>query len=326
MLNNTTYFLTAPYTFQKRETILPEPEKDFVTVKFLYCGVCGSDYSKYIGRRDDKYPISLGHEFVAQVVSVGNDVTEIAENDFVVSDLNFRCNECDFCKDKKSHLCLQNGIGKFSNRAFSNYANIHKNYLYRIPLFSYLPKACLIEPLSCVLHACEHLHIPSEYAVLINGCGSIGMLFAFYIKKILQHDNIKILEINEQRSTNIQKQFNISSYKEGDTFDVIIECSNSVEGLQHALQLSKCGKVICIMSHLYGVDTSFVYDTICKKELYPIFPLRNGEPENIHLAVSYLHSFWKEQYNNMLVIYNNPIDAFEGKAQDNFNKQIVKCI
>lgn len=323
MIDNSTYFLTAPYTFQKEEFTLQEPEADFVTVKFLYCGVCGSDYSKFIGRRG-KYPISLGHEFVAQVVNANNAV-EIDENDFVVSDLNFRCNNCNFCKEQKSHLCIHNGIGKFSNRAFSDYANIHKNYLYKIPQFSFMPTACLVEPLSCVLHACEKLHISSKFVILINGCGSIGMLFAFYLNKVLHHDNVKIIEPNQQRSANIQKYFGISPYKQGDTVDIIIECSNSVEGLEYALQLSECGKTICVMSHLYGLDTSFVYETICKKELCSIYPLRNGESRNIFLAISYLHSFWKAEYNNMLGIYNNPIDAFANKAHDGYNKQIVKC-
>lgn len=324
MMDNIIYFLTAPFTFQKKEIFLPEPEKDFVSVKFLYCGVCGSDYSKYIGRRE-KYPVSLGHEFVSQVIAIGNNVTEIMKNDFVVSDLNYRCSECNFCKDLKSHLCTQNGIGKFSNRAFSNYANIHKSYLYKIPSFSFLPVACLVEPLSCVLHACEKLQIIPENSILINGCGSIGMLFVFYLREILHHKNIKIFETNEQRNINIQKYFDVAPYEQGDSFDLIIECSNSADGLHHALQLSKCGKTICIMSHLYGIDTSFVYDTMCKKELYSIYPLRNGEPQNVHLAISYLQSFWKEEYNNMLGIYDNPIDAFANKAHDNYNKQIVRC-
>ena len=324
MLNNNTYFLTAPYTFQKNENFLPKVEEEFVTVKFLYCGVCGSDYSKYMGRRN-KYPVSLGHEFVAQVVHTGNNVSEFTEKDLVVSDLNYRCNVCNYCKDQKSHLCIQNGIGRFSNRGFSNYANIHKSYLYKIPSFTFLPIACLAEPLSCVLHACEKLVISSEFTILINGCGSIGMLFVFYLKKILQHDKIKVLEINEQKSVKIQNCFGISTYKCGDTFDLIIECSNSIEGLYNALQVSQSGKAICIMSHLYGEDTSFVYEYICKKELDSVFPLRNGSSHNMHLAISYLYSFWKEEYNSLLGIYDTPMDAFSNKMHDSYSKQIVKC-
>lgn len=323
-MDNSIYYLVAPYTFQKKEITLPKPEKDFVTLRFLYCGICGGDYSRYIGRRD-KYPISLGHEFVSQVVATGTNVDEITINDFVVSDLNYRCNECEFCKENKSHLCLHNGIGKFSNRAFSKYANIHKRYLYKIPPFPFLPVACLVEPFSCVLHAFKKIQLSSGLSILINGCGSIGMLFAFYLKKILHHNNVKVLEINKQRNKNIQKFFDILPYEQGDAFDLIIECSNSLDGLHHALQLSKCGKTICIMSHLYGIETSFVYDTICKKELTSIFPLRNGEPQNIHLAISYLSSFWEDRYNDMLGIYDTPVDAFANKEQDNHNKQVVRC-
>lgn len=324
MISNSIYLLTAPYTFQKYKTLLPEPENDFVTVKYLYCGICGSDYSRYIGRRT-QYPVSLGHEFIAQVVALGANIDELAVNDFVVSDFNYRCNSCSFCKENKSHLCVHNGIGKFSNRAFSNYANIHKNYLYKVPLFSYLPTACLVEPFSCVLHACELLQLLPGLSILINGCGSIGMLFAFYLKKILNYNNIEILEINEQRREKIQKYFDISPYEHGNIFDLIIDCSNSEDGLHQALQLSECGKTICIMSHLYGTDSSYVYETVCKKELNSIYPLRNGEPHNVRSAISYLSSFWKDEYNDMLALYDNPVDAFTNKKHDNHNKQIVKC-
>lgn len=324
MIDNIIYSMTAPYTFQKSQTSLPEPESDFVTVKYLYCGICGSDYSKYIGRRK-KYPTSLGHEFIARVVALGANVEELAVNDLVVSDFNYRCNDCSFCKEHKSHLCVNNGIGKFSNRAFSNYANIHKHYLYKVPSFSYLPTACLVEPFSCVLHACESMKLTPKLSILINGCGSIGMLFSFYLKKILNYDNIKMLEVNEQRSKKIQKYFSILPYEQDDIFDLIIECSNSVDGLHHALQLSLCGKTICIMSHLYGADTSFVYEIVCKKELNSIYPLRNGEPQNVRRAISYLYSFWKNDYNDMLGLYDNPIDAFAYKEQDGFNKQIIIC-
>lgn len=323
-MTNNVYLLTAPFTFSKKEIDLSEPEDDFVTLKFLYCGVCGSDYSKYIGRRN-KYPVSLGHEFVAQIISIGKNVNRFSIGDYVISDLNYRCNECINCKEQKSHLCSQNGKGEFSNRAFADYANIHYSYLYKIPEFSFLPKACLTEPLSCVLHACEMLPMSLQSKILVNGCGSIGTLFIFYLKEILHYKHIRILENNDQRRQNLQKYFHVQPYDEKEPIDIIIECSNNTDGLLYALQNAAPGKTICIMSHLYGEDTSFVYDTLCKKELQPLFPLRNGESKNIWNAISYLDSFWKDEYNNMIGIYEELSEAFENKNQARYNKLVIKC-
>ena len=59
---NKIHMLTEPYRFEVSDTELPEPSIGYVTINYLFCGICEGDYSRYIGRRKD-YPISLGHEF-----------------------------------------------------------------------------------------------------------------------------------------------------------------------------------------------------------------------------------------------------------------------
>ena len=77
------------------------------------------------------------------------------------------------------------------------------------------------------------------------------------------------------------------------------------------------------MSHLYGLETSFVYEQICKKELHCYFPLRNGEKNNMLLAAKYIKEFWKDEYDEMLSIYNNIDMAFREKSSNSFCKQII---
>lgn len=67
MLDNIVSYLVAPHKFVNFNTLLPdEIPTDYVRVKFLFCGICGGDYSRYLGYRKE-YPLSLGHEFVAQI-------------------------------------------------------------------------------------------------------------------------------------------------------------------------------------------------------------------------------------------------------------------
>lgn len=96
-MNNTVYYHTAPFKIEKKATTLESLRDEYVRVKFLYCGICGGDYSVYLGRRH-KYPVSLGHEWVAKVIQVGKNVKDITENMCVVSDFNYRCGECNYCK------------------------------------------------------------------------------------------------------------------------------------------------------------------------------------------------------------------------------------
>lgn len=322
---NTVYYHTAPYKIEQSTQLLSAPESEYILVQYLYCGICGGDYSTYCGRRIN-YPVSLGHEFVAVIVELGIDCMEFSVGDFVISDFNYRCNECKYCKNGMSHLCVHNNIQKFSNRGFANFATIHKNYLYKIPLFNFLPKACLIEPLSCVIHACEKFSFSAETTIVINGGGSIGMLFAFYFTRILNCTHVQIIEKNEMRLNKILQHFPVTDYQYNDSFppDLVVECSNSIKGMYTALDICGMGGSLCIMSHLYGLNTSFIYETICKKELQAFCPLRNGERRNIESAIYYIDNYWLESDNNMLGIFNNVEDAFTHKNSTDYNKQIIK--
>lgn len=92
-----------PHKFVNINTYLPDDiPVDYVRVKYLYCGICGGDYSRYLGYRTE-YPLSLGHEFVAQILDY-NCVHSVNFNigDFVVSDFNYRCQKCHYCLSKKA--------------------------------------------------------------------------------------------------------------------------------------------------------------------------------------------------------------------------------
>lgn len=324
-MKNKQYIVIAPYTIKMVESSLDKPKEQYTTIKYLYCGICGGDYSTYIGRRSN-YPISLGHEFIGRVIDVGKNVNTLHEGDYVISDFNYRCGKCKNCKALKTHLCYKNNIQKFSNRGFAQYANVHENYLHTIPKMKFFPKACLIEPLSCVIHACNLCKITPDMNLVINGCGSIGMLFVFYLTQILCCKKIYIIENNQTRKRNILTHFGVNEFRKHQVANInlIIECSNTDAGIKNALTLTDKGNTICIMSHVYGMDTSFIYEQMCKKELFPVFPLRNGNLENIKLAIDIIYNKWSDKFNALLGIYDNIDYAFKTKPNSPFNKQIIQ--
>ncbi len=327
MINNIVYYHTAPGMIVKHCEKLSSPPPDYVTIKLLYCGICGGDYSSYLGRRK-KYPISLGHELVGKIVSIGDNVQELFINDYVITDFNYRCNECKYCLENKTHLCIKNDIGLFSNRGFASYANIHKKYLYTINNLNNIKRACLIEPLSCVIHAINNFSIEKISPILICGVGSIGMLACFYLNRILKYSEIYIKETNPIRLQNIISHFSVNelTIDEQESFTSVIECTNSIQGLSSALDLVTKGGNICIMSHLYGLDTSLVYETICKKEIIPIFPLRNGNPNNIIEANKLIQKFWTEYDDEMIETFDDINIAFKNKDINDKNKQIISFV
>ena len=323
--NNIAVF-TGPQTINIESKQVPDIPPDYVRIKYLYCGICGGDYSTFLGRRAD-YPVSLGHEFVGEIIAYGENVHDFYHGQIIISDFNFRCGKCTFCRRGQSHLCVQNDIGLFSNRGFANYGVIHTNYLTAISPPAYLPRACLMEPLSCVIHACESAHVESGMRILLCGGGSLGMLFCFYLCRILGNISIDVCESVETRMHLLESRFPVAEYHNDrrSEYDLIIDCSNTVNGLMFSLSHTPVGGNICVLSHLYGLDTSFVYEQICKKELNCMFPLRNGSHKNLTSAVEYINRFWDNGDDTLLLIYKSISQAFRAKALSPSCKQIINC-
>lgn len=317
------YYCIKRGSFKESILELPEtPEQDYVLVQYLFCGICGGDYSTYIGRRNT-YPTSLGHEFVAKVIQTGENVKNVSPGQYVISDFNYRCGKCIYCNDNKSHLCVENNIQFFSNLAFAEYGMIHQDYLYKINMSSNLARACFIEPLSCVIHAIEMMPAVFHLPILINGVGSIGTMMVFYLNKVLHCPNIYIKDTNVSRLENISKCFNVKQYEQSVVPNIIYECTNTIEGIKEALKIASSGSSICIMSHLYGENTSFIYEELCQKELTAYFPLRNGERKNIYCAIDYIEKYWCKEMDALYFIDNDINRIFQSKPVTPFNKQIL---
>lgn len=323
-MKNRIYYCVEKGRFDEKIIELPDSlQSDYVLVKYIYCGICGGDYSTYIGRRIS-YPVSLGHEFVAEVIRIGECVDNVRPGQFVISDFNFRCGECVYCKQYKSHLCLQNNIQKFSNRAFAEYGIVHKKYLYPLNMHLALPRACFIEPLSCVLHALDIFQPSIDVPILINGTGSIGTMMVFYLNIVLHHENIYVNDLNLLRLNNIIRCFQVKQFDHTETPPTyIIECTNDVEGVKDILHLAPQGAHICIMSHLYGENTSFIYEEMCHKELHCCYPLRNGPVRNIYRAIDYVTKYWSNEMDTLYLVGNDINELFRTKEKNSFNKQIL---
>ena len=320
---NKIHMLTEPYRFEVSDTELPEPSIGYVTINYLFCGICEGDYSRYIGRRKD-YPISLGHEFVAKVVNPGTS-DKMKKGNIVISDLNYRCGSCSSCKRGASHLCINNNLGLFSNRGFAQYANINEDYLFRIEPLRYLPSATFIEPLSCVIHACEGLEINESSSILIVGAGSIGTMFAFCLKYRYNCSKVEITDIIPEREIKVNNCFGTRIYNGySHEYDIIIECSNSSDGLKFVLNNIGNGGCICVMRHLYGLDTSFVYEALCQKEIHATFPLRNGNTSNMIAAIELISRHWAPKFDSLIRVYTDINRAFSEKKKTVYNKQVVQ--
>lgn len=327
MLNNIVSYLVSPRKFENVTCRLPSKvPTNYVRVKYEYCGICGGDYSCFLGYRNN-YPISLGHEFVAKVIDMNcNILLDYSIGDYVVSDFNYRCMRCSFCQSGKTHLCLHNNAMFFTNRALSQYADIHYSYLVKtnIPI-DYIYRATAVEPLSCIIHAMEQYDLAKLDSILIYGTGNIGMLCAFYLR-YCKKKRVQLFDLNTTKLSIITNIFNCETANFATFYDLVIEATNSALGLLQCIERCYGAKHICSFSHLYGQETDGIYNALVKKECKIYFPLRNGARENLNYATCEIEHNWVTSFDKLIQIYstNNINEPFEEKSRCNIPKQVIR--
>src|SRR5436309_2756395 len=86
----------------------PEPEleaPDDAVVRITATGVCGSDLHIFHGRVKIEPGFTIGHEYVGEVVAVGDGVTSVAVGDRVLGCFQVACGTCFFCRRGHYHKC-----------------------------------------------------------------------------------------------------------------------------------------------------------------------------------------------------------------------------
>jgi alcohol dehydrogenase len=99
----------APFAQSKplkiEEVDLDAPGPGEVLVKMIAAGLCHSDLSVISGVRPRPVPMALGHEASAQVVQVGEGVSDLKAGDHVVLVFVPSCGHCMPCMEGRPALC-----------------------------------------------------------------------------------------------------------------------------------------------------------------------------------------------------------------------------
>lgn len=138
-----------------------------VAVEVLYCGICGTDYQKYIGMDNVE---EWGHEIIGKV----ND-------NLVTIRTTYPCQKCENCikgyPEKCKHWERRN-INGFSNKIF-----VDDNSIISINEKELDLVYTLVEPLYVANNLIKHINPSNDSIYTVFGNGTIGLLSAFLIKQ-----------------------------------------------------------------------------------------------------------------------------------------------
>jgi L-iditol 2-dehydrogenase len=302
---------------------------DDVRVRFVYCGVCGSDLSKFEASTAVTYPMSLGHEFVAEVVAVGERVEHLRSGDIVTSDLNHRCGRCDHCLARRSHLCREAGARLFTNRGFAELADLHVDYLLHVegPPAAHLT---LVEPLSCVLHAQDWAAPEAADRVLILGAGGLGLCLAFAFSQAHRSTPVEVTDLLAARLSSLgaaaEPQVRAVSSAEGE-YDVVFDLTGTEDGLRVATGSVRAGGRLCVLSHLMGESSGgFLLKALMRRDVTFKVSYLNGERENLERAARMLTDGWDAAWQGALelVTIDDLQAAFERRRASPACKTVIQ--
>ncbi len=167
---------------------VPEPEvgTNDVLIRVDRTGICGTDLHIYNwdewSQRTIPVPMTVGHEFVGEVVKTGSNVTDFFPGEVVSAEGHVVCGRCRNCLAGRRHLCKDSkGIGVNRPGAFAEYISVpmtnvwhHRNGIDR-------DVASIFDPFGNAVHTALSFPVLGE-DVLIAGAGPIGIMAAAVVR------------------------------------------------------------------------------------------------------------------------------------------------
>jgi S-(hydroxymethyl)glutathione dehydrogenase/alcohol dehydrogenase len=262
------------------------PGRGQVLVKLAYSGVCHSQLMEVRGRRgpDAYLPHLLGHEGTGKVIEVGEGVSKVKPNDFVVlgwikgrgldgGGVHYRC------------ACTSHGINAGGITTFNEYALVSENRIVPLPAGVPLDLAVLFGcavPTGAGIITNDLRPAPGS-SIAVFGLGGIGMsalmaTMLFDCAKVIAVD-VSADKLSLARSfgathtidaTQTDPVSEIRSMTGGIGVDYAVEASGQVSVIEQAFESVRRGGGVCVFaSHPENGKRISIdpFELICGKQI-----------------------------------------------------------
>ena len=223
---------------------VPEPVtgKNDVKIKIRKTAICGTDVHIYNwndwAQKTIKTPMTIGHEYVGEIVEVGEDVRNWKVGDIVSGEGHIVCGKCRNCLSGHGHLCKNTvGVGVNRDGAFAEYLVIPQQNVRRCEKDIDEEMYSVFDPFGNAVHTALSFSLVGE-DVLVTGAGPIGIMGAV-IAKFAGARHVVITDINDYRLDLAKKlgiEYTVNTAKE--SLDEIKHKLNIREGFDVGLEMS----------------------------------------------------------------------------------------
>lgn len=187
-------FQSGPGHVELRDVPEPVPADHQIKLEISACGICGTDVHVLHDTFRNFPPVILGHEFVGRVVEEGAAVRGQVDRSAryaVLGATAVTCGHCRWCRSGDFMFCPdRRGMGHGVNGAFTRYACVRPDQLFRLDESLPEEEGALVEPLAAAVHAVSEItDVRAGDVALVSGPGPIGLLCLV----VLVHHGIKTI-------------------------------------------------------------------------------------------------------------------------------------
>lgn len=202
--------LSEPKQF--REIDIPEPSAPGpgdAVVRVHRVGVCGTDYSGYLGKMPFfSYPRIPGHELGVEVVAVGDGVTNVKVGDKAAVEPYINCQRCYSCARGHSNCCENHlTLGVHCDGGLRPLFTVPARKLHVSTKLSH-EQLALVETLGIGLHAINRANPRADETVFVIGAGPIGLSVIEFAK--LAGARVIVMDLNEGRLKFVREKMGVS--------------------------------------------------------------------------------------------------------------------
>jgi len=256
----------------------PQPGINDVLIKVLRTAICGTDMHIYNwdtwAQKTIPVPMTVGHEFVGEIVEVGSNVNDFRPGQIVSGEGHVVCGRCRNCMAGRRHLCSDtSGIGVNRPGAFAEYLVLPMSNVWEHRAGIDLDVAALFDPFGNAVHTALQYDLLGE-DVLITGAGPIGAMAAAVCKHagarhvvitdVIDSRLERAAGLGATRTVNVARESLEDVQRElgmAEGFDIGLEMSGNPDALRSLLK-SMChgGKVS--MLGIPSEDTAIDWNTV----------------------------------------------------------------
>jgi alcohol dehydrogenase len=272
------------------EPAAPAPSQALVRVHRV--GICGTDYSGYLGKMPFfSYPRIPGHELGVEVVAVGEGVTGVKPGDRCSVEPYMNCGNCFACRRGNSNCCENlKVLGVMMDGGMCELITVPARKLHPSRALT-LEQLALVETLAIGCHAVNRGNPQPADNVLIIGAGPIGLAVLEFVR--LTGARTIVLDLLEGRLDFVRKKMGVGDVivGKGDDSDleqlkkltdgalaqVVIDATGSNKSMGQALRYASfTGRVVYV--GITQQEISFPHAPIMHRRELTLLGSRNALP------------------------------------------------